>query len=226
MSDIFREVDEDIRHDRYKKLWDRWGPFVIAAALLVILGTAGYRGWDWWQERQAAESGDRFVAAIDAVDAGDREEAIDILQELRSDGAGGYPTLATFRLATELAAEGDTSAAIDEYDRIAASGSVATEIRNMARMRAALLLVDTATVEEVEERIGDLAGTGNPWRHAARELLGLTAWRLERFEEARDYFTSILVDQETPRNLRERAQVMLSLIGSRIGEATDSDGAS
>jgi len=226
MSDIFREVDEDIRHDRYKKLWDRWGPFVIVAALLVILGTAGYRGWDWWQERQSASSGDRFVAAIDAVDAGDRGAAIDILEGLKSDGAGGYPTLATFRLAAELAAEGGTAAAIEEYDRIAATRSLDTEMRNMARMRAALLLVDTATIEEVEERIGDLAGTGNTWRHAARELLGLTAWRLERFDEARAYFESIAVDQETPRDLRERAQVMLGLIDSRIGEAADADGAS
>ena len=64
MSDIFREVDEDIRNERFKRLWDRFGPYVIGVAVLIVVVTAGYRGWQYWQNSQAAATGDRFVAAI------------------------------------------------------------------------------------------------------------------------------------------------------------------
>ncbi len=219
MSDIFREVDDDIRRDQLKKLWDRIGPFVIGGAVLIVLATAGYRGLEWWQTRQAELSGDRFIAAIEASDAGNREDAIAQLESLAADGSGAYPVLARFRLAAEKAQGGDTTGAVSEYDAIAADGGVASEMRNMARLRAALLLVDTSSVAEVEDRVGDLAATGNPWRHTARELIGMAAWRDGDYEAARGYFNDINVDQEAPNDLRQRSQIMLELIDAKIGAA-------
>ena len=222
MSDIFREVDDDIRRDQMKKLWDRFGPFVIGAAVLIVLATAGFRGWEYWQTRQAENAGDRFIAAIEAANAGEHEQAVAALEDLASDGSGAYPVLARFRLATEKASAGDNAGAIGEYDAVADDRSVSSEIRSIARLRAAFILVDTSTAAELMERIGDLAETGNPWRHTARELLGMASWRNGDFEAARGYFEQVSVDQETPNDLRQRSQVMLGLINARIGQPADS----
>ena len=70
MSDIFREVDEEIRHERYKRLWDRFGPYLIAVALLIVVGTAAYRGWVYWRETEAQASGDVFVQAVRLAEEG------------------------------------------------------------------------------------------------------------------------------------------------------------
>ena len=44
-----------------------------------------------------------------------------------------------------------------------------------------------------------------------------TAWRTGDYDAARKYFDEINSDQEAPADLRQRAQVMLSLITARIG---------
>ena len=90
-------------------------------------------------------------------------------------------------------------------------------MKALAKLRAAMLLSATATLADLEGRVGDLAATGNVWRHNARELLGLAAWRAGDFDKARQYFDDIANDQESPPDMRQRIQVMLALITSRIG---------
>lgn len=225
MSDIFKEVEEDIRRDQMKKVWDRVGPYVIGAAVLIVAGTAGFRGYEYWQETRADSSGDRFTEAVRTADAGDHERSITMLQELAEDGSGAYPVLAGFRIATEKAALGDEAGAIAEYDAIAEARGSTDEIGNIARLRAALILMDSLSVEQLEDRIGSLAATGNPWRHTAREILGLAAWRSGDYQAARSFFSDISVDQEAPRELKQRAQVLLALIKARVGETAPQAGA-
>jgi hypothetical protein len=222
MSDIFREVDEDIRRDQLKKLWDRTAPWVIGAAVLIVVATAGYRGWEYWQDRQAEASGDRFLAAIQLSEDGRYAESIAALESLVANGSGGYPVLARFRIATEKAKSGDTAGAVAEFDTISASNAPA-EMRAMARLRAALLLVDSASVAELEGRIGDMAATGTPWRHTAREILGVAAWRSGDYATAKEHFDAIAADQEAPQDLRQRVTLMLTLVDGKVAGDTAVD---
>jgi hypothetical protein len=217
MTDIFREVDEDLRREQVKRLWDRFAPYVIGLAVLIVVGTAGYRGWVYWQETRAQATGDRFLAALDLADANKHEEAIAALQAIEADGSGQYPVLAGFRIAAEKAATGDVKGAVAEYDAITGRADISAEVKALARLRAGLLLVNTTTLTDMQARVGDMADTGNIWRHNARELLGLAAWRTGDYDSARKYFTQINEDQEAPQDLRQRAQVMLALITARVG---------
>ena len=217
MSDIFREVDEDLRREQFKRLWDRYGTYVLGLAVLIVLATAGYRGWEYWKDRQAAASGDRFVAALKLSADGKHAEAAAALAAIAKDGSGGYPVLAAFRAAGEKLAAGDDKGAVADYDAIAQGASAPAPIRDLAKLRAALILVETASLADLQTRIGELADTGNPWRHSAREILGLAAWRTSDFTTARKYFQEIADDQESPQDLRSRAQFMLALITARLG---------
>ena len=219
MSDIFKEVEEDIRRDHYKRLWDRFGPYVLGLAVLIVAATAGYRGWEYLQEREAQATGDRFLEALQLSTDGKHDEAIAAFDVIAKGGSGGYPVLARFRIATEKAHTGDKTGAVADFDAIAADKSVGTtEVKNLARLRSALLLVDTATVADLTARIGDLASTGNSWRHAAREILGLAAWRSGEYATARKYYNDIYNDQGSADDLRQRAQLMLALIGAKLGQ--------
>lgn len=218
MTDIFREVDEDIRRERYKRLWDRFGPYVIALAVLIVVATAGWRLWEYWQERQAQATGDRFVAALALADEGNHAAAEEALNAIAGDGSGSYPLLARFRAASEKASAGDSEGAVAEFDAVAQSTGTPALLRDLARLRAAFILIETVTVADLEERIGDLAAVGNPWRHSAREVLALAAWRNGDTATARKYFEEIIADQEKPADLESRAQFMLALIRGRAGD--------
>jgi hypothetical protein len=220
-----REVDEELRRDQLKALWDRYAPLIIGVCLLVVAVTAGYRGWIWWQERQAAEAGDRFVAALDLIESGDRAAGEAELAAIAEEGARGYSPLARLRLAGSKVAAGETEQALADYDAIAADASTSPALRDVARLRAALLALDLGQLEAARERAEQLNDPANPWRHAAREVLGLVAYENNALEEAREIFANMQSDAETPPDLWVRSGMMLSLIESRIPAAGAADAA-
>ena len=119
MSDIFREVDEEVRRERLKQLWERHSNLIVAVALLIVLGVAGWRGYDWWELRKAAESGTRFEAAVKLAEEGKQTEAQAAFSKIAQDGSSGYRILARFREGAELA-KTDAAAAAKVYGSLAA----------------------------------------------------------------------------------------------------------
>lgn len=221
MSDIFREVDDDLRREQLKRMWDRYGTYVIGLAVLIVLVTAGWRFYEYWQEQRAEASGDRFVAALRLAEDGKHTEAVTALDELVKDGSGGYPLLATFRSAAEKAAAGDDKGAVAAYDAAASASGAPALVRDLARLRAAMILVSTASVDELKSRIGDLADPTSGWRHSAREILGLVSYRNGDLAGARKYYEDIANDPQTPQDLRQRATFMISIFDARLGAPPD-----
>lgn len=214
MSDdsFIKEVNDELRQDQFKSLWQRYGILVAALVFAIIAGTAGYEGWKWWRDSKASASGDQFLNALNLARDGKADEAVAALAELEKTGFGSYPVLARMRAATVLAVKGDDKAATDAFDAIAADTSVDAAIRDIAALRAAMLAVDFGTYEDVAKRAEPLAADGNAMRHSAREALGLAAYKAGKLKEAQGFFQSIADDQASPRNIAERANLMLSVI--------------
>jgi hypothetical protein len=213
VSDIFREVDEEVRREQLKKLWDRYGVYAIAAAFIVLAAVAGWRGYEWWETKKAAESGVAFEAAALLSAEGKHDEALAAFDKLAKEGHGGYRMLARFREAGELAQK-DVQAAIKAYDALAADASVAPEMRDLAGLRAGFLLVDTAPFDEVRQRLESLAAPQRAFRHTARELLALSAWRARDEAAVRKWSDTIVTDAETPPGIRTRIEVLMALTGA------------
>ncbi len=214
MSDdsFVKEVDDEMRTDQFKSLWNRYGIMIAGAALAIILGTSAFKGYEWWRDTQASKSGDMFLAALTQAKDQKPDDALKSLDELQKTGFGSYPLLARMRAATVMAAQGKGKDAVAAFDAIAADGSVDASIRDMARLRAALLLVDNGTYEDVAKHAELLTADTNALRHSAREALGLSAWKAGKAKEAEGFFQSIADDKETPRALSDRADLMLSII--------------
>jgi hypothetical protein len=214
MSDdsFIREVEEELRSDRLKSFWDRFGTFIIGAAVLLVVATAATRFYDYYTSSKANESGDRFLVALNLANDGKSEEALTALQDLEKDGFGQYPVLARMRAATVLANDGKVDEAVGMFDAVAADSSVPVAIRDIAKLRAGYALVDTAEYEEVAKRVEVLSSTENTLRHAAREAMGLAAWRAEKFADAQTFFSDIINDEQSPSGVAQRARIMLELI--------------
>ena len=214
MSDdsFFREVNEEIRKDQAKALWDSYGPAAIALAVLIVLATAAYVAYDYWVETRANRSGDAFSQALTLANDGKNDEALGALQELEKDGYGAYPILARMRAATVMAAKGDYAAAVAGFDAVAKDNSIPASIRDMASLRAAFILVDNGSYADVSARAEALTADGNTLRHSAREALALSAWKEGRSSDALKLFEQISSDDAAPRNARERATMLAELI--------------
>ncbi|MEQ1951046.1 tetratricopeptide repeat protein [Mesorhizobium yinganensis] len=214
MSDdsFIREVNQEYRQAQARALWDRYGPIGLAVALAVVLGTAAWVGYSYWQQTKANASGDAFSQALVLANGGKQDEALAALDVLEADGYGAYPLLARMRAATVLADKGDFAGAVKEFDAVSADSSIPQAIRDMARLRAGYVLVDNGSYQDVSSRVEVLADETNPLRHSAREALGLSAWKEGKAKDALAFFDQISADETAPRNARDRASLMAELI--------------
>ena len=210
VSDIFREVDEEVRREQLKKLWERYGNYVVAAAIVVVAGVGAWRGYEWWEARKAAEAGAAFEAASALADAGKRSEAEAAFAKIAADGTAGYRHLARMREAAELA-QTDPKAAIAAYDKIAADGAVGPVLQDLAARRAGALLIDAGPYAEAQQRLEPLAAADRTFRYTAREFLVLAAWRAGDSAAAKRWADTIMTDAQTPAATSSRVEMLMAL---------------
>jgi len=211
VSELFDEVDEEVRRDQLKKLWEKYSLFIIAGALLIIAGVGGWRGYQYFEAKKAAEAGAAFDKAVELSDANKHSEAEAAFSDLAAKAPSGYRMLARLRAAAEVASH-DPKAAAKLYDDIAADRSIGAEQQDLAKVRAAGLLVDSAGYSEMLQRLESSTGPQATFRHTARELLALSAWRANDTAAARKWLDLIANDGETPPSLRSRAEALQALL--------------
>jgi hypothetical protein len=213
VSDIFHEVDEEVRREQLKKLWERYQNYVVAAVILIIMGVGGWRGYEWWQAKKAAEVGAAFEAAMTLGDEGKHAEAEAAFGKIAGEGTAGYRSLARVREAAELA-QRDPKAAVAVYEKIAADGSIDPVLRDLAALRAGTIFIDTGSFDQARQQLEPLSAPGRTFRHTARELLAFAAWRAGDTAAAKRWFDMITSDPETPGGARSRVEMLMTLMAS------------
>lgn len=203
---IFTEVSEELRSERMRSMWRRFGPIVIGAAVLIVLLVAANEGWRWYQNSVAADSSDQFYAAFDLANDGDLAGANDQFNQLIAEGSGNYPVLGQFAQAGFLASDGKTQEALAAYDVIATTQSNAN-LRDLAFLFAGSMLVDAGDVPGAEARLGGLISADNSLRNAAREMLGLTQYAAGDSDAARATFRAIFDDTGAAAEQLQRVQL-------------------
>ena len=219
MSDdsFIREVDEELRSDRFQEFWNRYGKILIGVAVAIVLATGGYRYYEYYTAKQAAEAGDAFMAAVRLAQDGKQDESVEAFAKLENQGSKSYRVLALMRGAAELAKNGQVDEAVKKFDAISADSAAEENMRSIARIRAAMLLVDSGTVADVESRVGPLSAPGAPYRASAREALGLAYYRAGDLENAFKQFETLVSDEDIQPGASQRARILLDLIASKGG---------
>jgi hypothetical protein len=213
VADIFQEVDEEVRREQLKKLWDRYGNLLIAACVLIVAGIGSWQGYNYWQAKKAGETGAAFEQAATLAEAGKHKEAEAAFAKIAADGTAGYRVLARLREAGELAPT-DKAAAINAYDALAADKSVGQPMQDLAAVRDGYLLVDTAPYSQMLSRLEPLTAPDRIFRHSARELLALSAWKAGDASAARKWTDMMMADPGTPAGTRSRAEMLSELIAA------------
>jgi hypothetical protein len=215
---LFREVDEEFRRDQAVRLWKQYGNYVVAVALAVILGVSAFKGWEYWQTYRAETAGTAYYQALSHLEQDRTDQAQTIFADLASDGHRGYASLARLQLAGILAGQGQTAQAVEAYDAVAEDGSAAREFRDLARIRAGYLLAETASPQDLQERLAVLERPDSPWRNAVREIVASAHYRTGNLMEADRLMNEILADPEAPQSMRQRAQMMVQLLEPDLAE--------
>jgi len=216
VSDIFREVDEDLRRDRASELAKKYGPSVIGFAVAIVLGTLGYNLWQDWDLERRTERSDLFAAAVDLADDGDVEASVDALADMGGPD-GGYGTLASFERARLLAEEGRTDEALALWQELATSDAAGPALQGAARLYFVMHQIDEGDSGELRAMLEPLMAPGNGYRPIAMELNAMLLLRDGDRAAARQIYGEIADDLTAPPGLRARAaQVLASLDEDRV----------
>jgi len=207
VSDIIREVDEELRRENFEKLWRKYGIYVVGGAVLFLLVLAG--GWLWWEhlKDQRAERARQYDAALQLVAAAD-PGAPAALQAVAS-GDDGYAALAQLQEAALEAKAGDVNGAVAIYEKMTADSTIDDSLHDLALILLALHTADTAPPDQLTQRLQPLTAATNPWRYSALELTAVLARRAGDNAKAEQILTGLADDLNAPQALRQRATEML-----------------
>ena len=219
-EEFIREVDEDLRRDRLKRLWLRYGAVVVALAVLLVLGTAGKVAWDHWQQQVRAAEALRFATAEEALAGGRNAEAVDQFAALAADGKTGFVALAQLREAEAKLALKDRPGAVAALEALGTDKSDAPILRDLGLLLAAERQLGTADPAELTRTLEPLAAGGAPWRNQARELLALVAIRAGELDKARPILTELSKEVGVPPSQQRRAEELLQAIGGAAPQAS------
>ena len=172
MSDIFQEVDEDVRRDKAAEFWKKYQNQILAAAVLIVLASAGFRYWQYERQRATEAAGDQFQQALTALEGGKYDEAKAGLDKIAAQGPSGYRALAQMTAAGAQASK-DPQGAIGAFDAVAGDAAIDPLMRDTARLRAALLRVDMpAEQQKGEAALTALSAAGERIAASPRSRLG------------------------------------------------------
>lgn len=210
MSDIFREIDEELRRDNLLKLWSRYGRYVIAAAIVALAIAGGIAAWRSHQLSMRQAQSARFASALSLDRAGKPADAAMVFAAISKEG-GGYGLLARFEDAALLAKSGNDKAARAAYDRIAETGGVGPIFRDLAVLLSVMHSPDAAP-QAVLDRLAPLTKPANPWHPTALELTAAARLKLGDKNGALGIYKTLADDLAAPRGLRGRAAEMASAL--------------
>ncbi len=227
---FLREVDEEVRRDQLMQILKRYGVFIAAGIIALFVGVIGYKWWMSSQNAARETAGASFLAASRLAGEGKTDEALKAFTALRSSAPEGYKQLAALRVAGEHAQAGRTAEALAAYEAVAKDTSGDAILRDFATLQSAMLRLDQADWTEMKNRLTPLVDESSPWHPAAREVMGLAAYKAGQIEEATKLFEQILGDRATPAGLSRRAQEMLALLtdaaaAKAVGKAAAPDAA-
>jgi hypothetical protein len=211
MADIFEEVEEGLRQERYMVMLRRYGPLALALMVAVILGVGGREAWSAIQNRALQRSSDAFVEAEASAAAGDYEAAIAQFSDIAQTGTLGYRALAKMQQAAAEVSAGALPEAARLYDEAAEDVSDPL-LADLARLKAAYLIADTIDLSALEARLTPLMQQGAPYEVLARELLGAKAFAVGDYAKAREAYSYLTVSLEAPGGVQARAQAAIAAI--------------
>ena len=212
MSDIFQEVDEEIREEKYKSIWRKYKYYVIGVLVLFILGVSVNAFWKNYSLNEVNDRSERFFAALE-MSQKDKVGAISLLEEFSKEEAGGseYNTLlAKFNEASIRKSENDFSGALVIYEELI-NNNVSSFYVDYAKLSMAEMLISLNNKTEAKLILEELVSSSSDLVYIAMEYIGYIEINDGNIAEARIIFNNLVNDASTTSNMKNRSREILSI---------------
>ncbi len=210
MSEILRDIEKELKRDRWLKRWQTYRTqFLFAVGALAF--TALLLGGSYFYNKQKVESAS---SAFDVALALQGKSALAAFAALAKEG-GVYGALASFHEAALHAEQGRWRRAVKIYDSLATNSYLTEPLRDLSQIYAAQILINRVPYTEIEQRLADRVSDKSSLRYSALEILALAAIIDGKSAQARKFLQPLIDEPNAPDTLTARAQLLLNKLDSQ-----------
>lgn len=210
MSDILREIDEDLKREQMEQLWKRYGKYVLIVGVAIVVITSGAMFYKSYMQQQRMAATDHLIEAVDAVQKkGADADILAAFDLAEKSGQDGISLLADFQKAAFLADKGNGTEAAAIYKKLMADGSLEARYQDLAKVLYAQQALATATPEQAAdliELLSDVTIAPNPWRYSAQEVSAMLYVQSNQLDKALELFKNLAASAQAPTAMKQRAQ--------------------
>ena len=211
LQGLMSEIESDLREDELKKIWKRFGNVIIGAAIVLVLGVAGYQLWREYELQQRDALANRYDAAITQFDAGKYDAAAKEFADIAKHSGQGYPALARLQEAASKLQQGDNVGAIAAYKALGEDKKMDPVFRDLGIVLHVMHALDSEDPKTLQTAIAPLLAPGNAYYYTALELASLLAAKQGDTAHAAQLAEQIVNDPASPQGVRQRAQDLAAL---------------
>ena len=219
LDGLMSEIESDLREEELRKIWQRYGIFIIAGFVLIVVGVFGVQQWREHVTSKRLELARRYDQATKDLQDGKTDDALGILADLAGKSGEGYGAVAQLQRAAILLQKNDVAGAIAAYKALAADSKADSMLRDLATLLQVLHSLDREPPQSLEVLLAPLLNPGNPFNASALELSALLAAKEGDTARAAKLVDQILVEPSTPPSLRSRALDLAAYYKSQMPAA-------
>jgi len=209
VSDAFiREVDEDLRQKQINNLWKKYGKLVIGIAVGIVFIVAGRGIYTSVVEGKNTAQAELYNSALSASEA----EMSAALDPILTGGVEGYELLAAFKKVELALGADDQAGAVAILDNFSKSSSVSQVYKDIANVQAALLELDSVSVDQIRARLALMLNSDNKYQYMAAEIMALAELKAGETDAATRRLETLAADEMAPGSIKTRAEQYLSVI--------------
>lgn len=209
MSDIFQEIDNELRRDRLSRFWDQNGLVIIVASVALVLVVAVSVIFSSWRASQNEASSERYEQLLERLDDASIDEKVSALEAFIREEDRGYKVLSQMRLAALMAESGDYETAARMFEEVAANGQLPLAVRDYATLQAGAALVSVVAPADIEVRLSKILQNQHGMRGQAREILALSYLLADQPLQARELLLVHLDTTAVSQAMKLRANILL-----------------
>ncbi len=210
MNDFITEVKEDLKRERFEKIFREYGKYIVFISLTIVLSVAA---GTWYKHNKISKQeadGESYRQALSKY--GDKQLAL--LDPIIDSGTVGYRNLARFKKASMLFLKNEFEKSVELLDAITSDSQAPEYVRDLAAIRAASILMNqNYGTESLQSRIDTLLQNPNgAWYFLAKELSALYKIKNQDIEGASLLLNQIKSSHHAGPALRERAEKILTVL--------------
>lgn len=206
------EINEDLKHENLKKIWDKYGLYIIIFVIAAIAAAVSFESIKAWRIRHHQDVSNVYAYAQNLKEMGKYEESNKVLADLQKNGGGIYADIAEMQIANNLVLQNKVSDAIAIYEKMAANKDLNPQVREVAILKLASFKLDNAPAAEIETLLTPVINNNPNWAPIAKSMLAMLAVREKDLNKAKALYEEIASDSNSPDSLKVKAQDMVAVL--------------